>query len=164
MDAENTVEFELNGQPVMAHAATNQMLSDVLREEFGLSGTKIACDQVVCGACTVLVDGLPYTSCHTFIFEVAGRLVTTIEGLQQASGELHVVQQAFAETEAFQCGFCTPGMIMAVTALLDRNPEPSRHEIAEWLEGNICRCTGYQMIFDAVELAASRIASPEGVR
>lgn len=163
MDAENTVEFELNGRQVTAHAATNRILSDVLREEFGLSGVKISCDQVVCGACTVLIDGLPHTSCHTLIFEVADRLVTTIEGLQQASGELHVVQQAFAETEAFQCGFCTPGMIMAVMVLLGRNPEPSRDEIAAWLEGNTCRCTGYQMIFDAVELAASRLASSESV-
>ena len=129
-----------------------QVLADVLREDLQLLGCKIGCDQAVCGACTVLVDGMPVTACTTFAFELDGRAVTTIEGLA-AGGILDPVQRAFLEHNAFQCGFCTPGMILSVKALLTRHPEPDESLIRQWLNANICRCTGYQMIVEAVRTA-----------
>jgi carbon-monoxide dehydrogenase small subunit len=118
-----------------------------------LTGCKIGCDQAVCGACTVLVDNIPVTACTTFAFELDGKAVTTIEGV--AEGEtLHPIQQAFLEHGAFQCGFCTPGMVLSVKALLTRHPDPDEALIRKWLSANICRCTGYRMIIEAVQAAA----------
>ena len=156
-----SIDFELNGVPVAVTAPVNHVLCDVLREVFGLDSIKIACDQSVCGACTVLVDGFPVASCQTLVFEADGRSVATIEGLKRGSGELHVIQQAFVEAAALQCGFCTPGMIMLVKSLLDHSPRPSRDEIVQWLSANVCRCTGYQMIIEAVEIAAARMTPSE---
>jgi carbon-monoxide dehydrogenase small subunit len=129
------------------------MLADLLRDDLALTGTKVACDQAVCGACTVLIDGVPTAACATFAWQAEGRRVLTIEGLAR-DGRLDPVQQAFKAKSAFQCGYCTPGMIMLAKGLLDRNSTPDRATIKAWLQANICRCTGYQMIVEAVEDAA----------
>jgi carbon-monoxide dehydrogenase small subunit len=149
------IRFELNGGWREAAVPANRMLVDLLRGEFGLTGTKVACDQAVCGACTVLVDGAPTAACATFAWQADGRRVVTIEGLVR-DGRLDPIQEAFRARSAFQCGYCTPGMIMLAKALLDRHPDPDRATIREWLQANICRCTGYQMIVEAVEDAARR--------
>ena len=133
--------------------SARRILADLLREDLQLTGCKIGCDQAVCGACTVLVEGMPVTASTSFAFEFDGKAVTTIEGLA-AGGVLDPVQQAFLEHGAFQCGFCTPGMILSVKALLARHPDPDVPLIRQWLNANICRCTGYQMIIDAVRVAA----------
>jgi carbon-monoxide dehydrogenase small subunit len=157
MSAALDIEITVNGTRRRLSVAPNQVLADLLREELQLTGCKIGCDQAVCGACTVLVDGLPMTACTTFAFELDGKALTTIEGL--SDGALHPVQQAFLEHTAFQCGFCTPGMILSVAALLARHPDPDEATIRQWLNANICRCTGYQMIIDAVRAAAGRSAA-----
>ena len=147
------VAVTINGRGQRLTVPPRRVLADVLREDLQLLGCKIGCDQAVCGACTVLVDGMPVTACTTFAFELDGRAVTTIEGLA-AGGILDPVQRAFLEHSAFQCGFCTPGMILSVKALLARHPEPDERLIRQWLNANICRCTGYQMIVEAVRAAA----------
>jgi carbon-monoxide dehydrogenase small subunit len=144
----------LNGRAETMEAPANEMLIDSLRDHFGLTGTKLSCDQATCGACTVLIDGRPAAACATFAFEADGKEVLTIEGLRRADGALHPIQAAFADKSAFQCGFCTPGMIMLTKALLDRDPLPDRATIKSWLGANVCRCTGYEVIFEAVERAA----------
>ena len=137
-----------------------ETLADVLRDRLGLTGTKVSCDAQVCGACTVLVDDLPVSAC-TFLAAIAdGRTVRTVEGLA-TDGRLSPLQEAFLEHAAFQCGFCTPGMLMAATALLEENPRVSAGDIVEGLEGNLCRCTGYASIIAAV-LAAARGSAPVG--
>lgn len=148
-----TVDFVLNGAPVSRPVEPQTMSADILRDDFDLKGLKIGCDQAVCGACTILVDGAPVASCATFAFDLQGKDVRTVEGLAQ-DGRLHPVQEAFKNNSAFQCGYCTPGMILLAVGLLERNPTPTRAEIAEWMSANICRCTGYQMIVEAVEAAA----------
>lgn len=150
------VSFRLNGKDVSVDAPASRMLADVLRDDHRLTGAKIGCDQAVCGACTVLVDGAPAASCATFAFMVDGRSVETVESLA-GDGALSAVQEAFKANSAFQCGYCTPGFIMLATALLRQQPDPDRATIREWLSANICRCTGYQMIVEAVEDAARRI-------
>ena len=147
------VAVTINGRGHRLTVPPRRVLADVLREDLQLLGCKIGCDQAVCGACTVLVDGMPVTACTTFAFELDGKAVTTIEGLA-AGGILDPVQRAFLEHSAFQCGFCTPGMILSVKALLARHPEPDERLIRQWLNANICRCTGYQMIVEAVRAAA----------
>ncbi len=149
------ITVTVNGVSHGLEVAPNQVVADLLRDDLRLTGCKIGCDQAVCGACTVLVDGLPTAACATFAFELDGRTVTTIEGL--ADSTLHPVQRAFLDHTAFQCGFCTPGMILSVTALLARHPDPDETTIRRWLNANICRCTGYQMIVEAV-LAAAKAA------
>jgi len=144
------IRFELNGRDCSAAVPPNRILVDLLREDFALTGTKVACDQAVCGACTVLIDGVPTASCATFAWQADGRRVVTIEGLAR-DGRLDPIQEAFKAKSAFQCGYCTPGMILLAKALLDREPNPSRATIQEWLQANICRCTGYQMIVEAIE-------------
>ncbi len=144
------IAFVLNGKPEMATIEPRELLIDVLRHRFGLTGSKRSCDVEVCGACTVLVDGLPVSSCTTLAADADGRNVLTIEGLAK-NGELDRVQRAFVEHGAMQCGFCTPGMVMAVKALLELDPHPSEDAIRHFLRGNVCRCTGYVKIIEAVK-------------
>jgi carbon-monoxide dehydrogenase small subunit len=147
----NTVEIalRLNGRNVSLAVAPFELLIDVLRDRLGLKGTKRSCDVEVCGACTVLADGLPVSSCTTLAVDVDGKSVLTIEGVA-TSGQLSRVQQAFVDHGGMQCGFCTPGMVLATTALFDLNPAPSEQDIRHFLRGNICRCTGYIKILEAV--------------
>jgi carbon-monoxide dehydrogenase small subunit len=146
------ISLTLNGKAHKVAVAPNVTLADLLREHFALTGCKVGCDEGVCGACTVIVDGVPVSACNTFAFSADGRAVTTIEGLASA-GTLHRVQQAFLDSGAFQCGFCTSGMILSIATLLAREPEPDEATIRDWLAGNICRCTGYRQIRDAIERA-----------
>lgn len=146
------LRMRVNGRPVEIVAEPGELLLDVLRERLGLTGTKRSCDLQVCGACTVLLDGEPVSSCTVLAYEAREREVLTIEGLAR-DGRLHPVQEAFLRESAFQCGYCTPGMIMAVTALLEARPAASAEEAKEWLRGNICRCTGYLNILHAVATA-----------
>ena len=145
--------FILNGRPATADVEPCTLLIDMLRRRFGLTGTKRSCDVEVCGACTVLVDGLPVSSCSTLAVDVDGRDVLTIEGVAR-DGKLSPVQQAFVDHGALQCGFCTPGMVLATTALLRLNAKPTEGEIRHFLRGNICRCTGYIKIIEAVKSLA----------
>ena len=148
--ASTIVAFELGGREVEVMVAPLTTLQSVLRNQLGYTATKEGCRQGGCGSCTVLVDGEPMMSCLLPVEDVAGRRVTTLEGLTPAEG-LHPIQQAFLDSNAFQCGYCTPGMVMVAKALLDHNPAPSRDEIAEALAGNVCRCTGYGPIVRAIE-------------
>jgi carbon-monoxide dehydrogenase small subunit len=151
------IETTINGRSYRVKVLPHLVVADFLRDELLLTGCKIGCDQAVCGACTVLIDGLPVTACATFAFELDGKRVTTIEGLADGE-ELHAVQRAFLEYGAFQCGFCTPGMILSTVALLARHPDPDERCIREWLDANICRCTGYRMIVEAVQAAAKAVS------
>jgi aerobic carbon-monoxide dehydrogenase small subunit len=147
------VRFTLNGDPIEIGVRCEETLVQTLRERLGLTGTKQGCDLGDCGSCTVLMDGLPVLSCLILAADAEGHDVVTIEGLAVGE-ELHPVQQAFHEEGAIQCGFCTPGMVLASKALLDRNPDPTETEIRHALSGNLCRCTGYTKIVRAVERAA----------
>jgi len=147
------LSFRLNGKVVSVAIAANELLIDVLRNRLDLKGTKRSCDVEVCGACTVLADGLPVSSCTTLALDVEGKSVLTIEGVA-SGGELSRVQQAFVDHGALQCGFCTPGMVLATTALFELNPAPSEADIRHFLRGNICRCTGYIKILEAVRSLA----------
>lgn len=144
-----------NGEERSTECAPDRSLLDVLREDFGLTGTKYGCGEGQCRACTVLIDGRPAASCLTPISSVDGMSVTTIEGLS-AGSRLTVVQQAFVDADAAQCGYCTAGMIVEATALLQANPAPSRREVLDAMDGHLCRCCGYRAIVAAVELAARR--------
>lgn len=150
------LRLTVNGEDREVLAPVHHTLLEVLREELGLAGTKHGCELGECGTCTVLIDGRPALSCVTLPVECEGRRIRTVEGLAEA-GELHPLQQAFVELGAAQCGYCTPGFLLVAEALLREKPEATRHEIAEALAGNLCRCTGYLKIFEAVELAASRM-------
>lgn len=150
------VNFILNGDPVEAVVKDHLTLLDFLRDQLGLTGTKKGCEQGECGACTVLLDGEPVNSCSTLAVECEGHEVTTIEGLAQ-NGKLHPIQQQFIDKWALQCGYCTPGMIMSAKALLDRNPHPTELEIREAISGNLCRCTGYAKIVEAIQAAAAEM-------
>jgi carbon-monoxide dehydrogenase small subunit len=141
---------------VEVDAPPGRRLLDLLREDLGLIGTKEGCGEGECGACTVLVDGKPRLSCLTLALQVEGKEVLTVEGLAQ-SGKLHPLQEAFIETAGVQCGFCTPGFLMAAYALLLENPNPTKEEVREWLSGNLCRCTGYEQIVEAVLRAAENL-------
>ena len=148
-----SIQFTLNGRQVFHETPANQMLVDLIRRQERLLGTKLSCDQAVCGACTILINKSPRAACATFAFEADGQEVLTIEGL--AEGDvLSAVQEAFIDNSAFQCGYCTPGMIMLATALLEQDPKPSEAAIRQWMGANICRCTGYQMIVEAVQSAS----------
>jgi len=146
------LHITVNGDEYHLLVDTQRTLLDVIRDEIGLTGTKNGCGQGECGACTVLLDGEPVNSCLVLALEADGHEIVTIEGLADG-GVLHPVQQAFVDAGAIQCGFCTPGMVLSAKALLDRNPDPSREEILDGLKGNLCRCTGYVKIIDAVEAA-----------
>jgi len=149
------IELTVNGERAEADVWEGESLLFALRESLALPGSKNACEQGECGSCSVLLDGELVCSCLVLAAQADGHEVVTVEGLG-AGDELHPVQQAFVETGAVQCGFCTPGLIVATAALLERSPEPSDYEIREALSGNLCRCTGYAKIFDAVRLAARR--------
>ncbi len=150
--------FQLNGKTVEAECEAQETLAELLRDHLNLTGTKVSCEVQVCGACTVLVDGLPVSSCTLLAYEVRDKNVLTIEGLARPDGALHPIQQAFIDEFAFQCGFCTPGMILAAKALLDENPKPTEDEIIHYMDGNICRCTGYVPIVRAIQRAATQMA------
>jgi len=149
-----TIRFTLNGRPVTLDAAADRTLLWVLRTDFELTGTKYGCGVGLCGSCTVLVDGRAVRSCSTTLQSVHGKAVTTIEGLAP-SDRLHPLQEAFHEHGGFQCGYCTPGMIMNAAGLLNQNPRPSRDEIVAGMEGNLCRCSAYRRIIEAIEAVAS---------
>jgi carbon-monoxide dehydrogenase small subunit len=151
------VTMTVNGRPQEADDVwEGESLLYVLRERMGLPGSKNACEQGECGSCTVRLDGVPVCSCLVAAGQAQGRDVSTVEGLSGADGRLSTVQQAFVDAGAVQCGFCTPGLLVAADELLERNPEPSDGDIREALSGNLCRCTGYEKILDAVRLAAAR--------
>jgi aerobic-type carbon monoxide dehydrogenase small subunit (CoxS/CutS family) len=151
-DGATPVALRVNGEPHEELAEPRMLLSDFLRHKLGFTGTHVGCEQGVCGACTVLVDGEPVRSCLTFAVQVDGAQVDTVEGLADG-GQLDPVQEAFRLEHGLQCGFCTPGFLMSTKALLDENPNPTEAEIRDQLSGNICRCTGYQSIVAAVKTA-----------
>jgi carbon-monoxide dehydrogenase small subunit len=151
------VELSINGDQYRIAVRPNEFLADVLRSKLDLTGTKTACDMGVCGSCTVLLDGLPVSSCLTLAVDAEGKEITTIEGLESADGELHPVQESFLDKGAVQCGFCTAGMVMTTKGFLDKNPNPTEKEIRQTISGNICRCTGYTKIVEAVEDAAKKM-------
>lgn len=148
-----TLTMRLNDQEVTVEVKADALLVDVLRDQLELTGTKEACGEGECGACTVLLDGEPVTSCLIPALKAQSKEVMTVEGLASA-GELHPLQRAFIEHGAVQCGYCTPGMLMSAKALLDRNPHPSEEEIKEAISGNLCRCTGYVKIIEAIKAAS----------
>ena len=152
-----TIHMQLNGRPRSFAVTQHMTLLDVLRDLAGLQGTKRGCDYGECGACTVILNGRAVNSCCVFAVQADGGIVETIEGIG-SEGHLHPIQRAFIDAGAIQCGFCTPGMIMTAKALLDRNPHPTRQEIRMALSGNLCRCTGYVKIEEAVELAVKAIS------
>ena len=151
------LRFTLNGAQHARRVAVERTAADLLRDELRLTGTRIGCSRGVCGACTVLVDGQPAATCSLFAFQLHGCSVLTIEGLAQGE-QLHPVQQAFIDQGAFQCGYCTSGMVLLTQALLEQHPRPDRATISEWISSNVCRCTGYAQIIDAVEQAAALLA------
>ncbi|MPY99399.1 MAG: 2Fe-2S iron-sulfur cluster binding domain-containing protein [Actinophytocola sp.] len=148
------VSFNLNGRTVQETVPAQQVLADFLIER-GVAGVRVSCDQGVCGACTALVDGCPIATCAAFVFQVDGCDVVTVEGLSD-SDDLHPMQRSFVDRFAMQCGYCTPGMVLTAVALLNRKPDPSPDDVRRWLAGNVCRCTGYASIVDAVLDAARR--------
>ncbi len=162
MAAKALLTLNVNGEICEVAVAVHKTLLEVLREDLGLIGTKHGCELGECGTCTVLVDGQPVLSCLALPIELQGREIVTVEGMAPP-GRLHPLQQAFAELGAAQCGYCTPGILLASMALLAQSPEPTREEIRQALSGNLCRCTGYTKILEAVELAALRMAgAPQG--
>ena len=144
------ITFTVNGDPYTLAVKSHHTLLKVLREQLGLTGTKIGCENGECGACTVLLDGAPVNSCLVFAAEADGHEIETVEGMS-IGGDLHPLQKAFVEHNAVQCGFCTPGMLLSAKSLLARNPKPTELEIREALAGNLCRCTGYVRIIDAIK-------------
>ncbi|MGB9660510.1 MAG: (2Fe-2S)-binding protein [Moorellaceae bacterium] len=150
------LQMRVNGRPISVSISPTLRLLDVLRDVLRLTGTKEGCGEGECGACSVIMDGELVNSCLVMAPQAQGKEIITIEGLAE-NGELHPLQEAFLAAGAVQCGFCTPGMILAAKALLDKNPEPTRQEIATAISGNLCRCTGYTKILEAVELAAKKI-------
>jgi len=152
------LSLRVNGETHTVAAEPHHTLLEVLREELGLTGTKHGCELGECGACTVLVDGLPVLSCLTLPIELDGAEIVTVEGLANGP-QLHPLQTAFAEEAAAQCGYCTPGILMSAKALLDRTTTPTREEMAQAIAGNLCRCTGYTAIYEAIEKAGTRMRS-----
>ncbi|GGL13894.1 (2Fe-2S)-binding protein [Nocardia jinanensis] len=151
------IELTVNGERVAIDIEPRKTLADALREDLGLTGTHLGCEHGVCGACTVLVDGGPVRACLMFAVQADGSSVTTVEGMAADDGTLHPLQRAFCDRHGLQCGFCTPGMLMSALDLLHREVEPTRERIREEMSGNICRCTGYIGIVDAVEEAAAEM-------
>jgi len=155
-DASISVRLRLNDQEYKAEVEPQELLIDFIRNRLGFTGTKRSCDIEICGACTVLLNGKAVSACALFAFEADGKEVMTIEGLAKG-GQLHPLQESFIECGGFQCGFCTPGMILLAKALLDENPDPTWEEIQEYMDANICRCTGYQMIIESILSAAEKL-------
>ncbi len=151
-----TITFNLNGEPVEVEIEPHLTLLQLLRDKLEMTGTKEGCGMGECGACTVLLDGKTINSCIFPALEVEGRNVTTIEGIMDSQGNLHPIQKSFIEHGAIQCGFCTPGMILSAKALLDENPNPSEEEIRNGIAGNLCRCTGYLQIIQAIKAASGQ--------
>ncbi len=156
-----TISVTVNGNLYEREVPVRMLLSDFLRHELHLTGTHVGCEHGVCGCCTVLLNGEPVRSCLMLAVQADEMALTTIEGLAGTNSELHPIQQAFREKHGLQCGFCTPGIIMSVHAMLHENPNPTEEEIRHGLSGNICRCTGYQNIVEAVKLAADRLRAPQ---
>jgi carbon-monoxide dehydrogenase small subunit len=152
-----TVSLTVNGKAYTREAEARHTLADFLREELGLTGTHLGCEHGACGACTVTINGELARSCLTLAAQAQGTSVTTVEGLAGEQG-LHPIQKAFKQHHALQCGFCTPGFLVTAAALLERIPDPTETQVREWLSGNVCRCTGYQFIVDAVLSAAKEIS------
>ncbi|MCW5641150.1 MAG: (2Fe-2S)-binding protein [Rhodoferax sp.] len=159
--SEYALRLTVNGMERRTTVPVACTAADLLRDDMRLTGTRVGCSRGVCGACVALVDGVPAATCSMFAFQLEGCEVQTIEGLEQ-DGQLHPVQQAFIEQGAFQCGYCTSGMVLLTKALLQRHPRPDRATITEWISSNVCRCTGYAQIIAAVEQAAARLAGEEG--
>ena len=151
------ISFELNGRPTSLEIEPRETLAEVLRYRCRLTGVKLSCESQVCGTCTVLVDNFPVSACTYLAYEARDKRVTSIEGLAEGVGRLHPLQQAFLDNFAFQCGFCTPGMILAAKSLLDQNARPSDEEIIAHMSGNLCRCTGYWGILKAIRQAAAEL-------
>jgi carbon-monoxide dehydrogenase small subunit len=152
----HTIRMRVNDKDYTADVPSQRLLIDCLRYDLGLTGTKEGCSVGVCGACTVLMDGQLISSCLTLAVSADGKEITTVEGLAQ-EGKLHPVQQAFIDYGGFQCGICTPGMVVAAKALLDENPHPTDDDIKDWMMGNLCRCTGYYKIIESIRGAATRM-------
>jgi aerobic carbon-monoxide dehydrogenase small subunit len=152
----HTIRMRVNGKDYTADVPSQRLLIDCLRYDLGLTGTKEGCSVGVCGACTVVMDGILVSSCLTLAVLADGKEITTVEGLAQ-DGKLHPVQQAFIDYGGFQCGICTPGMVVAAKALLDQNQNPSDDDIKDWMMGNLCRCTGYYKIIESIRGAATRM-------
>ncbi|MDT3428411.1 carbon-monoxide dehydrogenase small subunit [Paenibacillus forsythiae] len=152
-----TITLKVNHKEYTVDVEPRMLLSDVLRDELRLTGTHVGCEHGVCGACTIMMDGRPVRSCLVFGVQADQAEIVTVEGLESGDGELHPLQNGFWEKHGLQCGFCTPGMLMTACHLLEHNPDPSREEIREAISGNLCRCTGYQGIVDAVEYAAKEM-------
>ncbi len=161
MNERVAVTVTVNGQEYTRQVEPRMLLSDFLRHELDLTGTHVGCEHGVCGACTILLDGEPVRSCLLFAVQVQGQAITTVEGLAAGPDpeDLHPLQQGFWEAHGLQCGFCTPGFLMTLVPFLEENPEPTEAEIREALSGNLCRCTGYQKIVEAVQLAAAKMRS-----
>ncbi|MCZ6726878.1 MAG: (2Fe-2S)-binding protein [Acidobacteria bacterium] len=159
MTAPHEVRLTVNGTPRRAETEPRTLLSDFLRHDLGLTGTHVGCEHGVCGACTILLDGEPVRSCLVFAVQADGHEITTVEGLAPGVDDLHVLQEAFWEAHGLQCGFCTPGFLLTLVPFLERHPDPTEHEIRVAISGNLCRCTGYQNIVDAVLLAAEMMRS-----
>ena len=157
MDAAREIELTVNGEPHALDVSSTDTLLAVLRRDLALLGAREGCGVGMCGACTVLVDGLPVSGCLMPALAAAGRSVTTVEGLEGPDGELHPIQQAYVEHTAFQCSYCTPGFVLSTKALLDGNPDPTEDEARAYLAGNLCRCGSYVKILDAVMDAAARL-------
>jgi carbon-monoxide dehydrogenase small subunit len=156
------VRLRINGQHYQGEVEARKLLVDFIREDLGLTGTHVGCEHGVCGACTILWDGEPVRSCLLFAVQAHGAELETVEGLARSPTELHPIQEAFWKVHALQCGFCTPGFLLTIKALLREHPKPSEHEIREWISGNLCRCTGYQNIVTAVQQAAEKLAPSNG--
>ena len=151
-----TVHIKINGRKVSKEVSDNTLLSDFLRDNLGLTGTHVGCDTSQCGACTIHLNGNSVKSCTTLVADCDGAVIITIEGLS-TNGKMHPMQESFKKSHGLQCGVCTPGMVMSAVDLLQKNKNPSEQEIRDWLEGNICRCTGYQGIVAAVKDVASKM-------
>lgn len=153
----HTISCEVNGDHIERQVESRLLLVDFLRQDLGQTGTHIGCEHGVCGACTILLDGQPIRSCIIFAVQADGHEIHTVESLSDDPANLHPIQEAFRDAHGLQCGFCTPGILMTMLPFLEENPNPSETEIREALSGNLCRCTGYQHIVDAVKLAAKRM-------
>ena len=163
-EPKSSVCITVNGVEHRCEVPTRLSLVDFLRDTLRLTGTHVGCEHGICGACSVILDGDPVRSCLMFAVQADGHSITTVEGLANADGSMSVLQDSFCETHGLQCGYCTPGMLVATHSLLKTNPNPSAGEIRDAISGNLCRCTGYQQIVDAVQLAARRGAAGNGNR